>query len=94
MRPDTVIRWHRAGFRVFWKWKSRPRRGGRRPIHGELIGLIRQMNRAKPLWGAPRIHAIWLSEILGDRCEFRNRVHRHSNPSGQANPTSGRGTLP
>lgn len=56
VRPDTVIRWHRAGFRLFWRWKSRPRRGGRRPVAGELISMIRQMCRANPLWGAPRIH--------------------------------------
>lgn len=56
VRPDTVIRAHRAGFRLFWKWKSRARRGGRRPVDRELVSLFRQMSRANPLWGAPRIH--------------------------------------
>ncbi len=55
VRPETVIRWHRQGFRAFWRWKSRPR-GGRPRIPQELRDLIREMSRANPLWGAPRIH--------------------------------------
>ena len=56
VQPSTVICWHRAGFRLFWRWKSRPRRPGRKTICPETIKLIRQMSRANPLWGAPRIH--------------------------------------
>jgi hypothetical protein len=56
LQPDTVIQWHRAGFRLFWRLKSRPRKAGRRTISPDIIALIQQMNRAKPLWGAPRIH--------------------------------------
>ena len=56
VRPSTVICWHRAGFRLFWRWKSRPRRPGRKTICPETIELIRQMSRANPFWGAPRIH--------------------------------------
>jgi transposase InsO family protein len=54
VRPETVIRWHRAGFRSFWRWKSR-RRGGRPSVPLEIRKLIRTMSLANPLWGAPRI---------------------------------------
>ena len=55
VRPDTVIRWHRAGFRSYWRWKSR-RRCGRPIVPLEIRRLIREMSVANPLWGAPRIH--------------------------------------
>jgi transposase InsO family protein len=55
VKPDTVIRWHRAGFRAYWRWKSRSR-GGRRRTPAEVRQLIREMSIANPLWGAPRIH--------------------------------------
>src|SRR6187455_53268 len=55
VRPDTVIRWHRAGFRSYWRWKSR-RRCGRPTVPLEIRRLIREMSLANPLWGAPRIH--------------------------------------
>ena len=50
IRPETLIRWHRRGFRAYWRWKSRPG-VGRQPIDGELRDLIRQMSTANPLWG-------------------------------------------
>ena len=56
VQPDTVIGWHRQGFRLFWKWKSRPGRAGRKSLAPATIALIRQMSEANPLWGAPRIH--------------------------------------
>ena len=55
VRPETVIRWHRAGFRAYWRWRSRPRRG-RPTVPLEIRQLIREMSLANPLWGAPRIH--------------------------------------
>src|SRR5712672_1017091 len=55
IRPETLVRWHRAGFRRYWRWQSR-RRGGRPPIEAELRALIRQMSMENLLWGAPRIH--------------------------------------
>src|SRR4030088_247708 len=55
IRPETLVRWHRAGFRCYWRWKSR-RRGGRPQIETELRVLIRLMSVENPLWGAPRIH--------------------------------------
>src|SRR6266446_8227771 len=56
VRPETVIRWHRQGFRAFWTWKSRRGRTGRPPVASELADLVRTMALANPLWGAPRIH--------------------------------------
>jgi hypothetical protein len=55
VKPETVIRWHRTGFRLFWRWKSRSR-GGRPKVPLEIRQLIRNMSLANPLWGAPRIH--------------------------------------
>ena len=55
VRPETLVRWHRAGFRCYWRWKSRPL-GGRPQIDTELRVLIRQMSVENPLWGAPRVH--------------------------------------
>jgi hypothetical protein len=55
VRPETLVRWHRAGFRRYWRWNSR-RRGGRPPVEMELRALIRRMSIENPLWGAPRIH--------------------------------------
>jgi hypothetical protein len=62
VKPETVFRWHRRGFRAYWRWKSR-RRGGRPKIDREIRDLIRRMSQANLLWGAPRIHGELL--ILG-----------------------------
>ena len=55
IRPETLVRWHRAGFRCYWRWKSPPL-GRRLQIETKLRGLIRRMSMENPLWGAPRIH--------------------------------------
>ena len=55
IRPETLVRWHRAGFRCYWRWRSRAL-GGRPQIDTELRALIRRMSMENPLWGAPRIH--------------------------------------
>src|SRR3984957_6532140 len=55
IRPETLVRWHRAGFRCYWRWKSRPQ-GGQPQIDTELRVLIQRMSVENPLWGAPRIH--------------------------------------
>src|ERR1700757_900819 len=55
VQPDTVLRWHRSGFRLYWRWKSRSH-GGRPKIPVEVRSLIRRMSVQNPLWGAPRIH--------------------------------------
>ncbi len=56
VKPETVIGWHRKGFRLFWTWMSRRRRGGRPPIPRNVRALITRMSRESPLWGAPRMH--------------------------------------
>jgi transposase InsO family protein len=55
VRPETIVRWHRGGFRRYWRWKSRSV-GGRPQIGADLRALIRRMSHENPLWGAPRIH--------------------------------------
>ena len=55
IRPETIVRWHRTGFRLYWRWKSRTW-GGRPRIAAEIRRLIREMSLANRLWGAPRIH--------------------------------------
>ena len=55
VHPDTILRWHRAGFRTYWRWKSRAH-PGRPPASRELRELIHRMSKENPLWGAPRIH--------------------------------------
>jgi len=54
-KPETLVRWHRGGFRLFWRWKSR-RRPGRPTVPTDIRNQVRQMSRENPLWGAPRIH--------------------------------------
>src|SRR5438034_331683 len=56
IRPETLVRWHRAGFRRYWRWKSR-NMGGRPPISAELRALIRRMSLENTLWGAPTFMA-------------------------------------
>src|ERR1700726_245657 len=55
VKPETVVAWHRKGFRLFWTWKSR-RRLGRPPVPADIRTLIRTMAEANPRWDAPRIH--------------------------------------
>jgi len=55
IKPATLLRWHRGGFRLYWRWRSRSP-GGRPKISRETRRLIREMSLANPLWGAPRIH--------------------------------------
>jgi hypothetical protein len=53
VKPATVVQWHRQGFRLFWRWRSR---SGRPSVDREIRQLIREMSSANSLWGAPRIH--------------------------------------
>jgi putative transposase len=55
VKPETVVGWHRAGFRLFWKWRSRAR-GGRPKTTAEVRTLIRRLAEENPTWGAPKIH--------------------------------------
>ena len=57
VKPETVIGWHRQGFRWYWTWKIRQGRSGRHRVPKETRDLIRTMSRASPIWGAPRIHS-------------------------------------
>jgi hypothetical protein len=54
-QPETLLRWHRRGFRLFWRWKSR-RWVGRPALSADTRSLVRRISRENPLWGAPRIH--------------------------------------
>src|SRR5580693_4259038 len=78
VRPETVIRWHRLGFRSYWRWKSR-RRCGRPTVTVE----IRQMSVANPLWGAPRIHGelLELGIEVGQTSVAKYMVRRRGPPS-------------
>jgi len=64
VRPETVLRWHRGGFRAYWRWKSRSR-PGRPRVAREVRDLIRQMSMANRVWGAPRIHGELLKLGIG-----------------------------
>jgi hypothetical protein len=73
-QPDTVVRWHRAGFKLFWKWISRHRvRLGRKPVSKELRELIFRMAAENPTWGAPRIHGEL--KMLGFNISERSVLH-------------------
>jgi transposase InsO family protein len=86
VRPDTLVRWHRAGFRCYWGWQSRST-GGRPPIGAELRGLIRRMRRENPLWGAPRIHGellkLGFAVAQSTVAKYMARK-RNDDPSGQS----------
>jgi transposase InsO family protein len=82
VRPETLVRWHRAGFRCYWRWKSRTR-GGRPQIGTELRVLIRRMTVENPLWGAPRIHGelLKLGFDLAQSSVAKYMVKRRGPPS-------------
>jgi transposase InsO family protein len=82
IRPETVMRWHRAGFRSYWRWKSR-RRPGRPAVSDELRQLIREMSIANPLWGAPRIHGelLKIGIDVGQTSVAKYMVRRRGPPS-------------
>jgi transposase InsO family protein len=82
VEPATVVRWHRAGFRSFWRWKSR-RRAGRPQVSLEVRQLIFEMSLANPLWGAPRIHGelLKLGIDVGQTSVAKNMARRRRPPS-------------
>jgi len=83
VRPETIVRWHRAGFRTFWRWKSR-RRPGRPKVPLEIRQLIRDMILANPLWGAPRIHGELLKlGIDVGQTSVAKYMARHRRPPSQ-----------
>ena len=82
VKPETVVRWHRVGFRSYWRWKSRPR-SGRPTVAVEIRRLIREMSIANPLWGAPRIHGelLKLGVDIGQTSVAKYMVKRRHPPS-------------
>jgi hypothetical protein len=82
VKPETVVKWHRAGFRLYWRWKSKAR-GGRPTVPLEIRKLIREMSIANPLWGAPRIHGelLKLGVDIGQTSVAKYMVRRRDPPS-------------
>jgi transposase InsO family protein len=82
IRPETLVRWHRAGFRRYWRWKSRSL-GGRPQIEADLRALIRRMSIENPLWGAPRIHGelLKLGFEVAQSSVAKYMVKQHGPPS-------------
>jgi len=85
VQPETVIRWHRQGFRYYWRWKSRVRWPGRPRTPREVRDLIRQMSRDNPLWGAPRIHGeLCKLGIVISQASVSKYMARHRRPPSQS----------
>jgi transposase InsO family protein len=84
VKPETVIAWHRKGFRLFWTWKVRHGQPGRPPVPQDLRDLIRKISRENPLWGAPRIHGelLKLGIDIGETSVSKYLV-RHRKPPSQ-----------
>ena len=82
IRPETVVRWHRAGFRRYWRWKSRSL-GGRPQVEADLRALIRRMSVDNPLWGAPRIHGemLKLGFEIAESTVSKYMIRRRGPPS-------------
>src|SRR5262244_1548540 len=82
IRPETLVRWHRAGFRRYWRWKS-PNLGGRPPIDAGLRALIRRMSIQNTLWGAPRIQGelLKLGFAVAQSTVAKYMVRRRGPPS-------------
>jgi hypothetical protein len=80
VKPATVVHWHRQGFRLFWRWRSR---SGRPSLDREVRDLIRLMNTANPLWGAPRLHGelLKLGIEISQATVAKYMVRRRGTPS-------------
>jgi transposase InsO family protein len=86
-KPETLLRWHRSGFRLYWRWKSR-RRVGRPAIPAEVRDLVRTISRDNPLWGAPRIHGELLKLGIDiAQSTVAKYMIRHRGPPSQGWPT-------
>ncbi len=83
VKPETVIGWHRQGFRLYWRWKSR-HPAGRPSVSSDVIELIRRMSLANPRWGAPRIHGELLKlGIQMSQATVAKHMVRHRRPPSQ-----------
>jgi hypothetical protein len=82
VQPDTILRWHRAGFRAYWRWKSRGQ-PGRPRVSRELRELIQRMSKENPLWGAPRIHGelLKLGFEIAESTVSKYMIRRRGPPS-------------
>ena len=82
VQPETVIRWHRRGFRAYWRWRSR-HVGDRPRVDSKIRALIRRMNRENSLWGAPRLHGelLMLGIDVSESTVSRYMVRRRRPPS-------------
>src|SRR6266513_21631 len=82
VQPDTILRWHRCGFRAYWRWKSRGR-PGRPGVSRELRELIQRMSKENPLWGAPRIHGelLKLGFEIAESTVSKYMIRRRGPPS-------------
>ena len=84
VKPDTVIGWHRTGFRLYWRWRSRPR-SGRPKIIEEIRALIQRLAQENPDWGAPKIHGelLKLGFVVSERtvARYLRRMRRRGDPS-------------
>ena len=84
LHPDTVVRWHRQGFRYYWRWKSRGPNSGRPPINADLRKLIREMQATNIGWGAPRIHGELLKlGIEVSQAKVSKYMQRSNKPPSQ-----------
>ena len=83
VKPETVIAWHRKGFRLFWTWKVRRGHSGRPTISKHIRDLIRQMSRENPTWGAPRIHGelLKLGVDISETCVSKYMARAPKPPS-------------
>lgn len=83
VKPETVIAWHRKGWRLWWKWKSKPKEIGRPRIPWEVIELIKRISRENPTWGAPRIHGelMMLGHYVSEATVARYMVKRRGRPT-------------
>jgi len=88
VKPETVIAWHRKGFRLFWTWKCRHGKSGRPRIPEEIRNLIRTMSKNNSLWGAPRIHGELLKlGINVSQAIVAKYMIRHPKPPSQTGRT-------
>lgn len=84
VQPDTVLRWHRQGFKVYWRWKSRKKKPGRPPLWRRIRDPVLRMCRENPTWGAPRMHSELL--LLGydvSQTTVANYMTRERKPPSQ-----------
>lgn len=85
VQPDTVLKWHRQGFRLYWRWKSRHVKVGRPPVAREVRELIYRMSRENAAWGAPwiqaELHLLGLDVAQATVSKYMARPRKPSSPT-------------